>query len=324
TFDTIAPDALYSPMQIFPAFHSDLEKSFLGTTIPPGTNAATSIDMALDALFNHPNVGPFLGRQLIQRFVTSDPSPAYVARVAAAFDTGSYALPNGVVVGDGRRGDLSATLAAVLFDTEARSETSRNANDFGKLREPIVRFVQWARAFNAGSVTPEYTLQLWDTGSADQLGQHPYRSPSVFNFYRPGYIAVGTESGNAGLTVPELQIVNANAIAGYANFMSFFIFEYGQYAVDNSLVAGADARASFRPDYSAERALADNPAALVDRLDSLLTYNSMSGETRSLIIDTLENIPLTYDFDPDYDGALLRVQTAVLMAMTSPDYLVQR
>ena len=322
-FDDINGTTLTSPMQVFPAFHSDLEKSFLGTTIPAGTGGAESIDRALDAIFNHPNVGPFIGRQLIQRFVTSDPSPAYVGRVAAAFDAGAYELPDGTSVGEGLRGDLAATIAAVLFDDEARSDAAMTATTFGKVREPVVRIVNWARTFDAQPVTPEHTINLWDASNSTALSQHPYRAPSVFNFYRPGYIAPGTQSGAAGLTVPELQIVNASSVAGYANYMTFFALEFAQFAQDNTLVSGEDARNSLRPDYSAEIALADDPAALIDRLDDLLTFGGMSNETKADIEAAIENIPLTNN-DPDYDGPRFRVQIAVLMAMTSPDYLVQR
>lgn len=322
-FDELDQGALTSPMQMFPAFHSDLEKSFLGTTIPAGTGGTESIDMALDAIFDHPNVGPFIGRQLIQRFVTSDPSPAYVGRVTAAFDTGTYTLPDGTGVGEGRRGDLAATIAAVLFDDEARADAAANANAFGKVREPVLRFVHWARAFDAQTITPEHTITLWDTSSPGALAQHPYRAPSVFNFYRPGYIAPGTQSGDAGMTVPELQIVNASSVAGYANFMTFFALEFSRFAQDNTFVTANDAQNSLRPDYTDEIALADDPAALVSHLDDLLTYGMMSDETKSEIETAIENIALA-NGDPDYDGARFRVQIAVLMAMTSPDYIVQR
>jgi len=323
-FDQLNAGALTNRMVMFPAFHSDLEKSFLGTTIPAGTGGTESIDMALDTIFNHPNVGPFIGRQLIQRFVTSDPSPAYVGRVSAAFDAGTYTLPDGTSVGAGARGDLAATLAAVLFDDEARSDGAQAANTFGKVREPVLRFVHWARVFDAQTVTPEHTINLWDTSSTDTLSQLPYRSPSVFNFYRPGYVAPGTQSGDAGLTVPELQIVNASSVAGYANFMTYFALEFAQFAQDNFFITAEDARNSLRPDYSDEIALADDPAALIDRLDSLLTYGMMSDETKADIDAALQNIALTNPNDPDYDGARFRVQIAVLMAMTSPDYIVQR
>ena len=103
-FRTLPPDALHSPMQVYPEWHSELEKTFLGTSIAAGTGPAESIDLALDALVDHPNTAPFLARQLIQRFVTSHPEPDYIGRVAAAFSEGQYTLPNGTIVGDGRRG----------------------------------------------------------------------------------------------------------------------------------------------------------------------------------------------------------------------------
>ncbi|MGB0849554.1 MAG: DUF1800 domain-containing protein, partial [Thiolinea sp.] len=129
-------DLWLRPMRRFPERHSTLEKRFLGSVIPANTDAATSISMALDTIFAHPNVGPFIGRQLIQRLVTSAPEPAYIARVSSAFDSGSYSLPDGGVVGSGMRGDLAATVAAVLFDAEARTEPAMQGTQFGKLREP--------------------------------------------------------------------------------------------------------------------------------------------------------------------------------------------
>jgi uncharacterized protein (DUF1800 family) len=323
-FNDITQARLTSPMEMFPAFHSDLEKSFLGTTIPAGTDGTTSIDMALDAIFEHPNVGPFISRQLIQRFVASDPSPAYVSRVSTAFDAGAYTLPDGSTVGEGRRGDLAATLAAVLFDDEARTDAARAADTYGKLREPVVRFVNWARAFDASTVTPEHTIVLWDTSRPDQLSQLPYRAPSVFNFFRPGYVAPGTQSGDAGMTVPELQIVNANSVAGYVNFMNFFAFEFAQFSGDTQWYTAAEAQNSLRPDYAEEMALADDPQALIDRLDRLLTYGEMSDETKADIEAAISEIALTNSFDPNYNGPLRRVQLAVLMATTSPDFLMQQ
>ncbi|MEM9170053.1 MAG: DUF1800 family protein [Pseudomonadota bacterium] len=311
------------PLATYPAFHSSLEKSFLGTTIPAGTGPDASIDAALDALFNHPNVAPFISRQLIQRFVTSAPSPAYVARVAAVFEAGAFTLPDGETVGAGARGDLSATLAAILFDETALDAASLADDTFGKVREPVVRFATWARAFDAGTVTPEFTFHLWDASSPDALGQHPYRSPSVFNFYRPGYVAPGTVSGAAGLTAPELQIVNANSTAGYANFLTFFALQFQETLEETDFYTANQARNSFRPDYSAELALAGDPAALVARLDRLLTYGSLSDGVRAGIVDALTNVPLQIG-DPDFDGARLRVQLGVTLVMTSPDFLVQR
>ena len=120
-------------------YHSTEVKTFLGTTIPAGTAGTLALQDALDTLFQHPNVGPFFGRQMIQRLVTSHPSPAYVARVAAAFhDNGS-----------GVRGDLRAVWSAVLLDDEARGPAGLSDPNFGKVRELMLRLVHWARSFGA-------------------------------------------------------------------------------------------------------------------------------------------------------------------------------
>ena len=308
----IGRDALYRRLRAYPSQHSDLEKTFLGQTIAAGTGPEESISQALDIIFNHPNVAPFVARQLIQRFVTSDPEPAYVGRVANAFATGTYTLPDGRVAGDGRRGSLQATIAAVLFDEEARSDAAMVRNDFGKIREPVLRFTHWARAFGASTVTPENTFRLFNTSFNTALAQGPYKAPSVFNFYRPGYVAPGTQTGAAGLTVPELQIVNASTLAGYTNFMTLFID-----AFDTRFEAPPE-NTSFVPDYTDEMALIDDPAALVDHLNLLLTNGALSAEVRAGVIQTVEAFPITGEVvEP-------RITAAILLIMTSPDYLVQR
>ncbi len=315
------------PMAVYPARHSALEKSFLGLTIAENTGAEQSITMALDHIFNHPNVAPFVSRQLIQRFVTSNPAPAYVQRVASAFEAGMYTLPDGDVVGEGQRGDLQATVAAVLMDDAAVNVTG---DGFGKIREPAIRFVHWARAFGVTNPSPEYAFPLRFTASSESLAQHPFGSPSVFNFYRPGYVAPGTLSGAAGMTVPELQIVNATSIAGYPNFMVFFIADQlrnpaiqqaqaDRFAEENIPFDAVVASTSFMPDYSAELILADDAEALVTHLDELLTYSSMSDASRNLIVETISLIPVADD-----ESRRTRVHIAIWMVMTSADYLLQR
>jgi uncharacterized protein (DUF1800 family) len=314
------------PMLTIANQHSTDEKTFLGMTIPAATNARQSIGAALDHIFAHANVGPFVGRQIIQRLVSSHPSTHYVERVATAFNQGSYQLPDGSLTGTGRRGDLAATVAAVLFDDEALNL----GNDrMGRVREPILRFTHWARAFNVKNVTAEYVTDLYDTSEVTVLGQHPYGAPSVFNFFRPGYKAPGSVTGAQGLTAPELQITNASSIPSYVNFMEFFVT--GKQAFtdiddlqrefdDRQIDLGANqALDSFLPDYSIELNLADSPAALLDHLDLLLTYGTLSTPTRESIIDTLTLIPIATD-----EERRLRVHTAILMLMTAPDYLVSQ
>ncbi|XBQ15999.1 MAG: DUF1800 domain-containing protein [Oceanicaulis sp.] len=321
------------PLEIDPRDHSEVAKTFLGYTIPAGTSGEASVDMALDHIMAQPTLPPFIARQLIQRFVTSAPSPDYVGRVARAFDEGRYQLPNMVTVGDGRRGDLAATIAAVLFDEEATDvEASRADPRFGKIREPILRLVHWARAFGVDANDTEWVFDIYDTRSSDNLAQNPYQSPSVFNFYRPGYIAPGTETGAADMTVPELQLFTTATAPGYVNFLDNFVLadpnerdasriadKLSNLRVNLSAGPGVNA---WVADYAQEIALAGEPEALLDRLDLILTGGTLSAETRAIVREHLEADAASGDTSAE--AVRDRVQFAVLMIMTSPDFLVQR
>jgi uncharacterized protein (DUF1800 family) len=313
--DQTAPVATYSPLAIFEQEHSTSEKSFLNVTIPPNTPAAQSIDIALDALFNHPNAAPFFARQMIQRFVTSNPSPQYVQNVAAAYETGYYQLPDGQTIGSLQRGDMRAVIAAVLLDDEARLPASRANANFGKVREPVIRFTHWARVadLNSASVLDEGNLEgqdvLEETAPPTRLGQQAYRSPSVFNFFRPGYVAAGTETGDLGLVAPELQIVTTASVTAYANFMMDRIEE-------------ADALETYRPGYSRELSLADNPPALVDHLNLVMTAGAMEPATRDAIIAAVNGVPLRAGSEPQ--DRRRRVNAAMLMTVLSSEYYTQR
>ncbi|MBE0368536.1 DUF1800 domain-containing protein [Pseudoalteromonas aurantia] len=324
--DTVSNNIFTRPMAINPEAHSDQEKVFLGLTIPAGINAEASITMALDHIFTHPNLPPFVTRQLIQRLVSSNPSNAYISRTVAAFTSGLFTLPDGSQVGTGKRGDLSATVAAILFDNEAREPATTTA---GKIREPILRFTQWARAFNAQNITPQYQTMLWDTSAPNALGQHPYRSSSVFNFFRPGYTSPGSITAKKGLVAPELQITNATTIPGYVNFMTHYISGESQEAdVEDILeefdhpsvpITVEDIRKSFLVTYEEELAIAQDVDALLARLNLLLTANQLSSATLTAIKRIVGTIPNDED-----DGYLMRVRVAVLLVMTTPDYLVQK
>ncbi|TMP38154.1 DUF1800 domain-containing protein [Pseudoalteromonas rubra] len=314
------------PMAVYPQNHSEKSKRFLGTTIAAGTGPKASVTQALDHIFAHPNVPPFVSKQLIQRLVMSNPSPDYVARVASAFGSGRATLPDGTTVGDGRRGDLTATLAAILFDSEARADAGVHG---GKIREPILRFTQWARAFAIKNITPEYQEMLWDTRDASMLGQHPYRSPSVFNFFRPGYTAPGSVSASNGMVAPELQITNASTITGYANFMTYYITGLQQevdvedlqavYDEENIPLNAENAVESFLASYDAEQALASDPDALINRLDLLLCAGQLSATSKQQIKQILQTVAQNDEAEP-----VRLVHLAILLVMTSPDYLVQK
>jgi uncharacterized protein (DUF1800 family) len=309
------PVATYSPLAVYPEHHSTSEKAFLNVTIPANTDAATSIDRALDALFTHDNAAPFLARQMIQRFVTSNPSPAYVSHVAAAFETGWFRLPDGSTIGSQTRGDLTATLAAVLFDDEARLSSGATNTNFGKVREPVIRFVHWARVagLNSSSVLGANGLggqdDLLNTSGPGSLNQQGYRSPSVFNFFSPSYSASGYETAGAGLVAPELQITTTTTVTGFANFMRRRIEE-------------ARPDRTFAPDYGAELALADRPDALIDRLNLEMTAGSMSPEMRAEAAAAVASVPIVTN--EETASRRRRVNAAMHLIVLSPDFYVQR
>ncbi len=305
----------YASLKMWPAEHAPEEKSFLGRTIPAGTDGVASIDIALDTLVAHPNIAPFIAKQLIQRFVTSNPTPQYVQRVANAFTVGTYILPDRSTVGTKTKGDLTATLAAVLFDTEARDLSRRNDPNFGRLREPVLRFAHWARVADVNSpsvlasngLSDNFTVQ--DSNSPDRLGQQQYRSPSVFNFYRPGYVASGSETAIANLVAPELQITTTNSVTGFANFM-------------RSMISNTSQTSTFLPSYADLIPLADRPDALVDKLNLVMTANTLAADTRAKIVAALNGVSIRPDRPgEDYRN---RVNLAVLMIVLSPEYAVLR
>ncbi len=266
-------------------------KKVLNVDIPASADGPTALKTALDTLASHANVGPFIGRQLIQRLVCSNPSPAYVQRVATVFNNN----------GSGQRGDLKAVLKAILLDTEARSAPSGNAS--GKLREPVQRFVQWAR--NAGLTSP---TELWNVGNlsdpATRLGQSPMRSPSVFNFFRPGYVPPNSSLGTAGITAPEFQLCNESTVAGYLNYMQTLI---------------ASGVGELKPNYTAELTQANDAPGLVDRWALLLAGGALSTTTLNTIKAAVGSITASSDAT-----RLNRIQATILLVMGSPEYQIQK
>ncbi len=308
-------DSEYSKLVIWDDYHSQREKTFLGLTIAANTPGEESVDRALDHIFNHPNVAPFISRQLIQRFTASHPSPEYVERVATAFETGRFVSPDGQIFGDGRRGDLKATISAILLEPSLFEENLEQAEFAGKIREPVLRFTHWARAFEVQNVSAKNDIYMRDTSenASNSLGQHPFRAPSVFNNYRPGFIAPGTEAGQAKMTSPEFQLVNENTTVTYANFMTNFVFDRTY-----SRIEGDD---TFHAPYAREVLLAHDSFALMDHLSDLMTAGRMSEERKGEIAEIIHFMNLR-DEKIDEDR-MKRVKTAILLTTLSPDYTIQ-
>lgn len=276
------------PMAMYEQHHDNTEKKLLnGTVLPAGQSGLQDIQGAIDNLFNHPNVGPFIGRLLIQRLVTSNPSPAYIARVTAAFN-GDNESP---------RGDMKAVIRAILLDPEAMNPPELASTSQGRLREPMLRAVHLARAFNANSHDRTFNDNkevLFET-----TNQIIFGSPSVFNFFQPDYSPLG-ELSQQGLVAPEFQITSASTIIGIKNYMSFALGEDGPMQEEG-------AAAIARLDLTRELALSDSD--LIDRLDTKLTYGTLTPTTRSAVLDAITNL-----------SGEQKVRTAIYLIMISPDY----
>ncbi|MBW8733042.1 MAG: DUF1800 family protein, partial [Asticcacaulis sp.] len=259
------------------------------------------VKIALDALFNHANVGPFICRQLIQRLVTSNPTAAYVGRVAAVFNNN----------GSGVRGDLGAVVRVLLMDAEARTVPADPA--YGKLREPVVRLANWMRAFEVTSQSGNWLLT--STAANTVLDEAPLTSPSVFNFFRPGYVPPNTTLGGKNKQAPEFQITDEVTTASYLNVM--------QGAIGSGIGTGNDIKAA----YTKELALATDAAAMVDRVNLLLYAGQMSAGLKTKIVNAVAGIaiPGATATQAQIDTAKLnRVKLAIFLGMASPEYIAQR
>jgi uncharacterized protein (DUF1800 family) len=287
--DSSTPDRYRKPLVMNAATNETGARSFLGTSTSGGGMAA--IKVALDTIFAHQNVAPFIAKQLIQRLVSSNPSPSYVARVSAAF------ADNGA----GVRGDMKAVIRAILLDREARGTDSLSSPDVGKLREPILRLTGWARACGASS--PTNAWPIGDTSSqSSRLGESPGRSSTVFNFFRPGYAPPHTAIATAGMVAPEFQIANEQTVVAYINFM-------------NTLVNGGIG--DFKADYTTLAAFAADSTALIDEVNLILAAGQLSSATVASIKSAVDSIQAT-----TANGPSNRVKVALLLTLASPDFLM--
>jgi uncharacterized protein (DUF1800 family) len=270
--------------------HDVTAKTLLGDVVSPaGLAAQPDLRRAIDNVFVHPNVGPFISRQLIQHLVTSNPSPAYVGRVAAVFNN------NGL----GVRGDMKATVRAILLDPEARGDASDNPK-FGRLREPVHLTASFARAMGAA------TDGIYLKNVSAQMGQNLFYSPTVFNYYPADYIVPGTN-----LEGPQFGIYNATTAFTRANF--FYQMTFGNGSNADTGVAGS---IGTKIDMTVLRAISGEPWRLVDRINSQLMFGSMNAQMRNAIIDAVTAVAVT-----DTAG---RANTALYLASQSMQFQVER
>ena len=278
----------------FPAFHDTGEKLLLnGVVLPANQTGPEDLNQALDNVFNHPNVGPFVAIRLIQRLTTSNPSPGYVNRVASVFNNN----------GQGVRGDMEAVVKAILLDPEARPDMPMEID--GKLKEPLLRVTQLWRAYNATSQSGRFPL----VASYILFGQGPLQSPSVFNFFSPFYAPPG-EIRDASLVAPELQIATEYQNTLFTNYMFFQAFSLNQ--TNNALQPD-----DIYIDFSEEMAIADDPDALINMVADKLLAGEISDTLRTEITGMLAQI------DPVGNEAIRAAET-IYFVVTSPEFAYQR
>ncbi len=292
------------PMQSYPSHHSTVQKQFLGVTIPAAgaPDPEGDLKIALDTIFNHPNLPPFFCKQMIQHMVTSNPSPTYISNCSAVFEND----------GTGVRGNLQAVISEILLDPEARNSATDFANpQYGKVRESLLRYTEWARAFTAQSRTGSY-----DNGSTEDpiwgLGEMSLRSPTVFNWFAPGYVPPGTSIAAANLVAPEMQMTNVSTVVGYINYM--------QNAIGSNATNGPDMFSS----YETEMSLAATPTALLDRINLLMMAGEMDPTLYGQILSAINAIDIPAGDQTAINAALLnRVQTAIYLTLASPSFCAQ-
>jgi uncharacterized protein (DUF1800 family) len=277
----------------FEAQHDTAAKTLFGNrAIPAGQTAVQDVNAALDIIFSHPNTGPFIGKQLIQHLVTSNPSPAYVARVTAAFNNN----------GQGVRGDMKAVLRAVLLDAEARGDL-KTAADYGKLREPALLVTGVIRALN-GASDGVYLL-----GQSSNMGQNVFQAPSVFSFYPPNFPAPGTT-----IPGPPFKLMLTGTILNRANFVDRIVMG-NAIGADNTVTGSSGTRINLAP----FQALAANPDAtgqLLDRFNLIFMHNAMSPQARQALLTAINAYPAT--------DTLGRVRQAAYLVATSAQYQVEQ
>ncbi len=284
------------PMIAIPDFHDRSEKHLLNNVIiPENQSPEQDLAIALDNLFNHQNVAPFIGKQLIKKLVTSNPSPEYVERVSLVFNDN----------GQGVRGDLAAVIKAILLDEEAIKGTENNPH-FGKIREPLLRVVHLWRAFDASSPNDRFEFG-WPS---HDFAQSPLGAHHVFNFFSPDYAPPGIISEN-NLIAPELEIVTENYLTRTSNALASATL-WGYTEFDNQ----HDNDGRILISLHSLQPLVDDTDKLLAYLDMLLLGGTMSEEMRTILIEAFNG---TSGLETNK-----RLVELLFLIMISPQYTVQR
>lgn len=285
-----------NPMQPWEDWHDTGSKQLLrGFVQPAGASAREDLRVALDNIFNHPNVGPFIGRQLIQKLVTSNPSETYVRDIAKVFNANEH----------GVRGDLGSVVKAILLHEEALTGHINSPETFGKLKEPVLRVTSLWRAFMPTEIHPEWNY-AW---AQNDIGQAPLNSPSVFNFFTPDFSQPG-EIRNRGLLSPEFQMLDESTLIGITSRLlanSIWSHNHRHESDRNRIVLDIDDEVELQQ---------RGQEILLDQLDMKLLGGRMSAELRAAVIDSMDS----YDYP---SAGPQKVVEAIFLIASSPEGAIQ-
>ena len=272
---------------------TDAKVLLRGFKLPPGQSAADDLEAAITNIFNDSNIGPFISKQLIQHLVTSNPSLAYVARVASVFN-GGWLM---------KRGDMKAVIKAILLDEEARGVLKTDPA-YGRLRHPVQFITNILRMFHPRSADGSTSSDGYLSPRSAMMGMDLFKPPSVFSYFSPATVVPGSD----GVRGPEFGIFATSTALQRANFVNTIVF--------SNIPVSEDAPAGTSIDLSGMEALAGDPGQLVQALDELLLHGSMSEGMRKSVITAVSAVPPS--------NPLRRARTAVYLVATSSQYQVQR
>lgn len=293
------------PMIMYEEYHDKTEKTIVGNYVIPGNQKGIKdIEMAIDHLFNHPNVGPFLGKQLIQKLVTSNPSPKYIEDVANIFNDN----------GHGVRGDLGAVIKGILLHPEATSCASLTNPAQGKMQEPLIRYLEFIKLMGIQPNEEDGSL-FYNGGEAEWItNQDLYRAPTVFNFYKPNYSPNGPLR-EMNLYGPEFQIHNSTTSLTMINHLHYL--SDSDYGMGYSWLANPNEEGFYSNNLDYFLPFAPDAEALINEIDRLLTKGQMSERTRGIIKEVIDDIGV-FESNAYRD----RIARALFLTAISPDFVI--
>jgi uncharacterized protein (DUF1800 family) len=295
-------------------YHDTNSRKLLsGVQTVAGSSAEQSLAAVISSISMHPNLAPFISKQLIQALVTSNPSSAYVQRISAVFDAGKFDE-----FGEGKKGDLSAVVAAILLDPEARMGADKSPTNYGMLRDPIIKMTSAVRALNGISDGEDMGMSWRSAGQA--IGQPFLNSPTVFNFFRPEFNLPGSTMNLA----PQFQILTPNSILGWMNLADDILYGWDLDGKGLAPKANIPDAVGTKLKYASFEADASDTQRLFNRLSLVLTGSSVTGTDRAVVTNAMEQITSTSPVPAGSSWQREKIKVGAYLLLSSVNFQIQR